>query len=170
MKMIERHPHNTLHVARNGFLSSPVSLPQLLGKINGGRSKNAPPRIRKHGMGDAKDDLGDCFYGLGDRKNSRPNCKTAVWTRKKPPRGSPSHFAKQRYNKKSRNASGLFRPNPSQKRRQRGRVFQKQGRGSTLKPAGQQAGKSSSSQGGARERGRDRHNTLFYTTYTILYI
>ena len=111
-------------------------------------------------MGDAKDDLGDCFYGLGDRKNSRPNCKTAVWTRKKPPRGSPSHFAKQRYNKKSRNASGLFRPNPSQKRRQRGRVFQKQGRGSTLKQAGQQAVKSSSSQG---ERGREG------ATATILY-
>ena len=49
--------------------------------------------------------LGDSFYGLGDRKNSRPNSRTPFGHEKRALRRPLSSYALQRYNKTRRNAN-----------------------------------------------------------------
>lgn len=62
---------------------------------------------------DRDHDLGDRFYDLGDRISGRPGRKNPFWGTKKGPERALSYFAKQRYNKKSRNANHCFLPPPS---------------------------------------------------------
>ena len=56
-----------------------------LGKFNGIDCKFARFALRFGGRPIAPHGLGDGFYGLGDRKNSRPNRGIAFRTRKKGP-------------------------------------------------------------------------------------
>ena len=56
-----------------------------LGKFNGVDCKFARFARRFGGRPIAPHGLGDGFYGLGDRKNSRPNRGSAFRTRKKGP-------------------------------------------------------------------------------------
>ena len=62
-----------------------ISTNLLLGKFNGIDCKFARFALRFGGRPIAPHGLGDGFYGLGDRKNSRPNSGSVFRTRKKGP-------------------------------------------------------------------------------------
>ena len=96
VRMAEGHPkpdeggfvHSSRASDRRRFIPiarTDISTNLLLGKFNGIDCKFARFALRFGGRPFSPHGLGDGFYGLGDRKNSRPNRGSAFRTRKKGP-------------------------------------------------------------------------------------
>ena len=96
VRMAEGHPkpdeggfvHSSRASDRRRFIPiarTDISTNTLLGKFNGIDCKFARFALRFGSRPIAPHSLGDSFYGLGDRKNSRPNSGSAFRTRKKGP-------------------------------------------------------------------------------------